>query len=221
MNTTPSNESILIVTHPLGEITEMRPFSSYLIIIVAIHIASMTSPQAEANQEHKAKLLLAQITGVQQLAKQARFIQAVKQQNAQQLPLATIKERDTQWIKSDDSDPLKASMAASDIGAYLKNLIRHNASKYNEVFLTDSQGANIAAYPLTSDYWQGDEDKFIKAYADGSGDIYIGEMRFDESTQTNAVQISVPVIYNGNAIGVLVMGVKVDHIIAEKLGTSQ
>jgi len=112
-------------------------------------------------------------------------------------------------------------MTASDIGAYLKNLIRHNASKYNEVFLTDSQGANIAAYPLTSDYWQGDEDKFIKAYADGSGDIYIGEMRFDESTQTNAVQISVPVIYNGNAIGVLVIGVKVEHIIAEKLGTSQ
>jgi len=105
MNATPPNESILIVTHPLGEITEMRRLPSYLFIIAAIHIASVTSPQADANQERKAKLLLAQITGVQQLAKQARFIQAVKQQNAQQLPLATIKERDTQWIKSNDSAP--------------------------------------------------------------------------------------------------------------------
>ena len=176
---------------------------------------------ASGNQEHKAKLLLVQITGVQQLAKQARFIQAVKQQNAQDMSLDEIRKRDQAWMSSDDSLPLKASMTSSDIGTYLKNLIMHNSDKYNEVFVTDNQGANVAAYPLTSDYWQGDEDKFINAFANGNGDIHIGGMEFDESTQTNAVQISVPIMYNSKAIGVLVMGVKVDHIIADKLSNSQ
>ena len=170
------------------------------------------------NQDQKYKLLVAQITGVQQLAKQSRFIQSVKKQNEKGMSLDDIKAKDKDWIGSDDSNPLKQSMTASPIGKFLKNVIKNNNEKYNEIFLTDAQGANVAAHPITSDYWQGDEDKFIKSYADGKGEIYIGGIEFDESTQTNAVQISVPVKYNNKAIGVLVMGVKVDHIIADKLG---
>lgn len=180
-------------------------------------IALVFSQLSLATQEQKYKLLLAQITGVQQLAKQSRFIQAVKKQNNKGISIDEIKKRDKEWINSDESNPLKASMTASSIGKFLKNVVTNNKAKYNEVFLTDAQGANVAAHPITSDYWQGDETKFTAAFAGGKGDIYVGDIEFDGSTQTNAVQISVPVKYNNQAIGVLVMGVKVDHILADKL----
>ncbi len=169
-------------------------------------------------QDKMLSVLLSKITGVNQLAKQVRFIKAVKKQNAMGLSLTEIKNRDQQWLTTSADSELKASMSSSDIGKYLSSVIKNNSDKYNEMFLTDNQGANVAAYPLTSDYWQGDEEKFTKAFNEGKGQIYIGELEFDESTKVNAIQISVPVRYGNKAIGVLVIGVKVDHIEAEKLG---
>jgi hypothetical protein len=189
---------------------------SFSLIIIAAALFFNHASFAD-NQEHKYKLLIAQITGVQQLAKQSRFIQAAKKQNEQNRSLSEIKKLDKAWIASGPDYALKQSMSANPVGKFLKNVITNNNAKYNEAFLTDAQGANVAAHPITSDYWQGDETKFTAAFANGKGDIYIGDIEFDESTQTNAVQISVPVKYNSQAIGVLVMGVKVDHILADKL----
>jgi len=168
-------------------------------------------------QEEMASVLLSKITGVNQLAKQVRFIRAVKTQNAMGLSLDEIKNRDKQWMASGSDSELKLSMSSSAIGKFLSSVIKNNADKYNEMFLTDNQGANVAAYPLTSDYWQGDEAKFINSFNNGDGKVYIGDLEFDESTKVNAIQISVPVNYGNKAIGVLVIGVKVDHIEAEKL----
>jgi len=51
-------------------------------------------------QEEMASVLLSKITGVNQLAKQVRFIRAVKTQNAMGLSLDEIKNRDKQWMAS-------------------------------------------------------------------------------------------------------------------------
>ena len=51
----------------------------------------------------------------------------------------------------------------------------------------------------------------------GKGEIFIGDVEEDESTKQTAVQISVPMLYNKEAIGVLVIGVKVSVLEAEKL----
>ncbi len=193
----------------------------YLIVLFHLLILLIPRTSLAENQDLKAKLLLAQITGVQQLAKQSRFIQAVKKQNNIGITMEEIHKRDKEWINSDDNTPLKISMSTTPIGKFLKNSIKNNNDKYNEIFLIDAQGANVAAYPTTSDYWQGDEDKFIQAFNDGKGDVFVGSIQFDESTQSNAVQISVPVQYNKKTIGVLVIGVKVNHIIADKLGSKK
>jgi len=92
----------------------------------------------------------------------------------------------------------------------LKRKVTNNESIYNEIFLTDNQGANVAVYPATSDYWQGDETKWSEPF--NSGKVYVGQVEFDESTNTNAVQISVPVIDNGKTIGVLILGIKLSFI---------
>ena len=189
-----------------------------MMAIFTLFMFSLSGVSYADKQDKMASVLLSKITGVNQLAKQVRFIKAVKKQNAMGLSLSEIKKRDQEWLTAGPNSALKASMSSSDIGKYISRVIKSNGDKYNEMFLTDNQGANVAAYPLTSDYWQGDEDKFAKAFNEGKGKIYIGELEFDESTKVNAIQISVPVRYGAAAIGVLVIGVKVDHIEAVKLG---
>ena len=64
----------------------------------------------------------------------------------------------------------------------------------------------------TSDYWQGDEPKFTKAYNKGSGAIYISDVNFDDSTQAYLVHVSVPISDGKNIIGVKTFGVDVNKI---------
>ena len=87
-----------------------------------------------------------------------------------------------------------------------------NNSAIDEVFVTDNQGANVAAYPATSDYWQGDEEKWTASFNDGDGVVFIGPLEQDESTNSAQVQISVPIFNQQQTIGVLVMGVSVDYL---------
>ena len=79
---------------------------------------------------------------------------------------------------------------------------------YAEAFLCDNKGALVGVYPKTTDYWQGDEDKFIQSYNDGKGSIFFSPLKFDESTNTYSIQISVPVYNWNDTIGVLVVALK-------------
>ena len=132
------------------------------------------------------------------------------------MTLDEIKKIDNEW-RAGTSQLIK-ELENSKAGKYLKNIIMQQADVYNEAFLTDIQGANVATYPITSDYWQGDEDKFLKCFNNGDGKTYIGKVEFDESTKTNAVQISLPMKYGDKTIGVFVIGVKLSQIEADKLG---
>jgi len=62
-----------------------------------------------------------------------------------------------------------------------------------EVFVTDRYGAIVATSNRTSDYYQADENWWVQAYADSAGATYIGSPEYDESTQTTAVNMAVPV----------------------------
>lgn len=59
-----------------------------------------------------------------------------------------------------------------------------------EAFVMDATGLNVAAAAPISDFWQGDEDKFLKTFGVGPEAIEIGEVEFDESSQTWQVQAS-------------------------------
>ena len=58
----------------------------------------------------------------------------------------------------------------------------------------DNRGLNVATAGLTSDYWQGDEAKFTETFGKGAGAMQIGEVEFDESSQTYSVQVSLTIV---------------------------
>ena len=97
----------------------------------------------------------------------------------------------------------------------LKRQVERSTS-FNEAFLTDNQGANVAAFPATSDYWQGDEEKWTASFQNGNGVLFIGPLEQDESTQTLAVQVSAPVFDRGRTVGVLVVGITFTYLEARQ-----
>ena len=167
------------------------------------------------SQAELQKILKPRIDGLMFLTKNAMFLDAIREQNRANASLEEIQKIDEEWKAG--KSPLIQELQDNKVGAFLKNIIVQQSDVYNEAFVTDAKGANVAAYPATSDYWQGDEDKFTKAFAGGKGEIFIGDVEEDESTKQTAVQISVPMLYNKEAVGVLVIGVKVSVLEAEKL----
>jgi hypothetical protein len=76
----------------------------------------------------------------------------------------------------------------------------------------DDQGALVCATAKTSDYWQGDEAKWQRAFNGGKGDVFIDRPKFDESAGARIAQISVPVMENGRAIGAVTVGVAIEKL---------
>jgi len=139
------------------------------------------------------------------------LIAAVKGQNAQGITLDQIKAQDKSW------------RAATGVNGFMKGLLSNSGAKeliklessapyYMEIFLMDNQGANVSMTNKTSDYWQGDEAKFTKSFVGGSGAVHMGDVEFDESVQAYLVQVSVPVVENGKAIGAITVGVNIDEL---------
>ena len=85
-----------------------------------------------------------------------------------------------------------------------------------EVFVTDRRGANIAMTNKTSDYWQGDEDKFTMAFSRGRRAYHLDPVSFDESIQAYAVQIALPIYDGDTAIGIIVVTLNLERLEEEQ-----
>jgi hypothetical protein len=191
----------------------------FLLLLVAMFTGSAAAQELAFSPEQLQAVLAPKIKAVKRLAANPTVIDAVKAQNAEAANIEQIKQIDEKWRSTKTLTAFKKSLQKNPSGRYLRRHVRRNPT-YGEAFLTDKRGANVAAYPATSDYWQGDETKFTASYDDGKGKVFIGDVEYDESSQTHAAQVSVPVIDQGKAIGVLVMGIQLDYI-AWKQGRGQ
>jgi hypothetical protein len=103
------------------------------------------------------------------------------------------------------NDALVKQMTTGACADHLRDLAKK--AGYGESFVMDNQGALVCATEKTSDYWQGDEPKWSRAFNGGNGTTFIDRPRFDNSAHTYLAQISVPVIDGGKTIGVVMAGV--------------
>lgn len=146
------------------------------------------------------------------------LISAVAAQNAARAGLtqADIDALDTEWraqvgaAEAPAIDPVLHNPAAE----FLRARVEASGGVITEAFAMDAHGLNVAATAVTSDMWQGDEEKFTKTYAVGPGATHLGDVEFDESTQTYQGQISVTLIdpATGAAVGALTVGVNAEAL---------
>jgi hypothetical protein len=189
----------------------VRIFRSLVASLAGSAIVAIPLLLGAAEPQEPAELLEAfiRLRGplIEAIAARPKIVAAVAEQNALNRSLEEIQRIDLDWQSQQDLTPLKEALESNPAGQLLKSFVTRAAKMYSEALLMDNQGALVAAYPMPSDYWQGDEEKFQAPWE--SGKLYVGRIRFDESTQVYASPVSVLVFDDdGTKIGVLVMGVR-------------
>lgn len=183
-----------------------------ILFICALVCPALVSADDILSQQEIEERLAVKVRFARHMALNPAIVRAVESQNGEQLALAEIQRRDEAWKNAGgELTDLIKNITENPVAQYFRRRVENNAA-IQEVFLTDNQGANVAAYPPTSDYWQGDEEKWTASYNDGNGVVFIGPLEFDESTQKTQVQISAPIVSRDRAVGVLVLGVSVDYL---------
>jgi hypothetical protein len=137
------------------------------------------------------------------------WVAAVAAQNAKAVSLDEIKKLDAQWQKAEEELPIQQDMLGN-ASAKACLVLAKRLPAIREVFVMDNQGANVGQNAITSDYWQGDEDKWAKSFNGGKGGIDVGKVKFDQSANVSLQQVSLPIIAaDGSVIGAVCFGIDV------------
>ena len=109
---------------------------------------------------------------------------------------AEIDKLDEAWkteAKSDDQ-PLIAEILSSPLSSYLLYTQAKSAGLFTEIFIMVKFGLNVGQSSVTSDYWQGDEDKFQKTFQAGPDAVFIDEPEYHDETKTWRVQVNLTIV---------------------------
>ena len=110
-----------------------------------------------------------------------------------------LQQLDEEWVTAPDNAQLVTAVLNHNLVIELsefKSLFPEHA----EVFITDRYGGLVAATDRTSDYYQADEEWWQEAYGSGFGGTHIGNPEFDESSNTLAINLAIP-LFDRNASG--------------------
>lgn len=137
----------------------------------------------------------------------ATLAAAVAAQNAKGMTAQQISALDEQWIAGNAAALVK-KVTTNACADRLRQLVASRPS-YGESFVMDAQGALVCATAKTSDYWQGDEPKWQRAFNEGNGAVFIDRPQLDHSAGARLAQISVPVLDKGHVIGAMTIGLTI------------
>ena len=128
-----------------------------------------------------------------------------------ELPPKEVSKRDRAWrawqAGNTEQPKFAIEMEKSSCYRAIHNIVTEQV-RIGEIFITDRMGANLCAYPATSDYDQGDEEKWIAPFVKGKSPFY-GKAEKDDSTGLLQLQSSFVLKDQGKAVGVVVIGAKV------------
>lgn len=104
--------------------------------------------------------------------------------------------------------PLIHTLMNNPLSDALRALQLRSSEMITEIIVMDNRGLNVAQSTVTSDYWQGDEEKWQQTFLNGSGAEHRGPLGRDDSTGTIQVQFSRTITDDeGNPIGAVTVGV--------------
>lgn len=133
-------------------------------------------------------------------------LDAVKAQNEKHADITEeeILALDKKWRDGDEE--LISSVLENELSYYLRDVKNSHPELYTEIFVIDSKGLNVGQSDVTSDYWQGDEAKWMETYEGGPDSMHISHIEDDASSQKTQLQISLPILDKGIVIGAVTIG---------------
>ena len=119
------------------------------------------------------------------------------------------------WKTVRRSDDLIHSFVNSDAGRFLGKKLEASGGVYVRAYLCAEKGENFVSTEKTARYLNAGQPSFDVPFSTALP--WQGPPGFDALTETNDIHISVPVLHNGKAIGVLTVGLDLGKL-AKKTG---
>lgn len=182
-------------------------------ILMGMSTLGLMAPSFAQDNEFAEPLTALAQGKLREIAQNPVLVAAIAAQNQASAgyDAAKIDELDKQWRAEVDaaSKPMIDATLGNEASKYLAGVQAESAGLFTEIFATDAVGLNVAQSTVTSDYWQGDEDKFTLSFGAGADAVALGEVEQDESTQTFQSQVSITVTdpATGAPIGSITAGV--------------
>ncbi|WP_428524386.1 hypothetical protein [Roseibium sp.] len=155
---------------------------------------------------------------IAEISRSDQVIEAIKVQNDRtgSFQQNQIDDLDRTWRAEADSNdqPMIDEVLGNALSEYLMDVQDSSDGLFTEIFVMDAKGLNVGQSDVTSDYWQGDEAKWKETFGQGAGEVLIGELEQDESTQLLQSQVSVTVTdpVSGQPIGAMTFGVNIEKL---------
>ena len=110
---------------------------------------------------------------------------------------------DTQWRaeREQDAQPLISAVLSNPVSTYLTRVQAQAIGLYTEIFVMDDLGLNVGQSNISSDFWQGDEAKWLETCAKGPGSVFVDEPELRDDIGAWVVQVNVSIDKDGAAIG--------------------
>jgi hypothetical protein len=163
----------------------------------------------------KAYLYFADST-VETIAADATLIAAIRAQNLalQGQSQQAIDLIDRQWIeeRKNPNGALTSALLASAPSHHLISLVGASRGSLTHAILMDERGRNVAIVAPTTDYWQGDEAKFIETAGKNSTDIQHGDIEKRHDGKGLACWVSRTIFADGKPIGAIAVEVNLQQV---------
>ncbi len=146
------------------------------------------------------------------------IIEAIREQNVRHEGMsdAEIAALDTAWRAETDAGhkPMIWDLLDRLHSILLRDRREASEGVVTEIIVMDRYGLNAAISDPTSDFFQGDEEKYTETYLIGPDSVHVGDYEFDDSTQKWQVQVSMPVIdpESAEAIGAVTFGIDLSKL---------
>ena len=143
---------------------------------------------------------------------------SIKNQNTKygEIKQDRIDNLDQQWRSEYESDiqPMISAVLSNPLSSYLTRVQAHSIGLYTEIFVMDAHGLNVGQSNISSDFWQGDEDKFQKTFPIGSDSIFIDEPEYnaEQGTWTTQVNMSIADPDTNTSIGAITIEVNLTEL---------
>jgi hypothetical protein len=144
----------------------------------------------------------AQVKIAQRLAADPAIVAAVKAQNAA-APASFAGMTQTKWAAAPAGDPFVQALASNGVAVFLK---AQRSPVMSEVFVNAADGRKVAFLAKTTSWSHKGSPKHDVPM---TGKTWQGEQAHDSSSNVDSIQISVPVMDAGKAIGSIVVGLDV------------
>ena len=192
----------------------MTRFVTSLLFILPLFCMS-----ASADDSHEEAIRALYDSDIKLRLDSPLIVAAVNEQNQKHADFSQSKidKLGQQWRAetAGSEQPLIEKVLSTDLSDYLKEVKEQAHGLYTEIFIMDAKGLNVVQSDVTSDYWQGDESKWLGTFNVGAGAMHIGEIEEDESTQMFQSQFSVTVVDpdTGSPIGAVTIGINVGDLL--------